>query len=64
MEASTNTKPPRLALSIEECCEALTISKPLFYELVEAGRLRTVKLGRRNVVPMSEVERLLAGDGS
>lgn len=63
MESTAATKPPRLALTIEETCEALTISKPTFYELVGQGRLRTVMLGRRRVVPVSEVERLLA-DGS
>lgn len=61
---SITTGTPRLALTIGETCAALTISKPMFYDLVAQGRLRTVMLGRRRVVPVTEVERLLAGDGS
>lgn len=53
-----------MALTIVETCEALGgISRPMFYDLVASGRLRTVMLGRRRVVPVTEVERLLADDG-
>ena len=64
MESTAATSSPRLALTIEQTCEALTISRPTFYELVAAGRLRTIKVGRRRIVPITEVERLLADDGS
>ena len=53
---------PKLALTIEEACQALTISRPTLYELIASGRIRTVMVGRRRLVPVAELERLLAAD--
>ena len=50
---------PKLALTIEEACQALTISRPTLYELIANGRIRTVMAGRRRLVPVTELERLL-----
>jgi excisionase family DNA binding protein len=54
--------PRRLALSIEETSSLLGISRSLGYELAAQGRIPTVRLGRRVVVPRAALERLLAGD--
>jgi excisionase family DNA binding protein len=45
-------------LSVEETCKQLSISNSFFYLLVKRGQLRTVKLGRRTLVPIGELERL------
>jgi excisionase family DNA binding protein len=58
------TAAPQLALSIEETCEALTISRWTLYDLIAQGRIRTVMLGRRRLVPMAELERLLSDDAA
>lgn len=51
------------ALSVTEFCRALSISRTTFYALLNQGVVRTVSLGRRRLVPSSELARLL-GDAS
>lgn len=50
---------PRLALSIEEACGALGISWDLWHEHV-APDMRMVRLGRRRLVPIAELQKWLA----
>jgi hypothetical protein len=50
---------PKLALSIEEACGALGISWDLWNEHV-AGEVRMVRLGRRRLVPVVEIQKWLA----
>lgn len=47
-------------VSIGEAARRLGLSRATGYELVAAGRLRTVSYGRRRLVPVGEVERLAA----
>jgi len=49
---------PRLALSIEEACEALGVSWDFWREHVAAD-VRIVRCGRRKLVPVTELERWL-----
>ena len=49
----------RLALSISEFCKALNIGRTLAYQLIGQGKLRTVTIGGRRLVPMTEIQRLL-----
>jgi len=42
-----------LLLNVDEAAEALRLSRSLLYELIRSGRLRTVKAGRRRLVPVS-----------
>ena len=51
-------------LSVEETCKQLSISNSFFYLLVKRGQLRTVKLGRRTLVPFAELERLSSNHSS
>lgn len=62
MHASTNTV-PRHAYSLDEAAQSLGISRRTVYELMDAGKLSTVKLGRRRLVPARELERLVALQG-
>lgn len=50
---------PRLALSIDEACGALGISWDLWREHVAAD-VRVVRLGRRRLVPVAELQKWLA----
>ncbi|MGI8630797.1 MAG: hypothetical protein ACR2LV_11630 [Solirubrobacteraceae bacterium] len=50
---------PRVALSIEEACAALGISWDMWSEHV-APHVGIVRLGRRKLVPVRELERWLA----
>ena len=51
-------------LSVEEACKQLSISNSFFYLLVKRGQLRTVKLGRRTLVPFAELEQLSSRQSS
>jgi excisionase family DNA binding protein len=50
---------PKLALSIKEACAALGITWDLWREHVEP-EVRLVRLGRRRLVPVAELQRWLA----
>jgi excisionase family DNA binding protein len=50
---------PRLALRPQEAAEALGVSRDTFDALVADGRVRVVRIGRRVVVPVRELERFL-----
>jgi excisionase family DNA binding protein len=52
----------RETLTVPEVAKALGIGDTLAWRLVQTGELRTVKLGRRRLVPRSAVDDLLQGD--
>jgi excisionase family DNA binding protein len=52
---------PKLALSIVEAGAALGVSRPTIYVMIQRGQLRTVLIGRRRLIPVSELERILSG---
>jgi excisionase family DNA binding protein len=53
---------PRL-LAIKQAIYELGISRTALYELIEDGRLKTVKIGRRRLVPIEAINELIAGLG-
>jgi excisionase family DNA binding protein len=53
---------PRL-LAIKQVIFELGISRTALYELINAGRLKTVKIGRRRLVPIEAIEKLVADLG-
>lgn len=59
---STTESTPKLAYSILETCAALGITRPTLYKLISDGRLRTVTIGTRRLIPATELDRLLAGN--
>jgi excisionase family DNA binding protein len=50
---------PRVALSIQEFGDALGISRPSVYKLIERGEVRTVMVGGRRLIPATELDRIL-----
>jgi len=52
------------AFTVKRFCEHIQISESHFYNLLKAGDIRVIKLGRRVLVPATEVERLLNGGAS
>jgi excisionase family DNA binding protein len=46
-------------LSMAEAATVLTISKRTMTSLVERGRLKTIRVGRRRVVPRAALEEFL-----
>jgi len=47
--------PPRTALTINEACESLGVGWDLFHESIEP-ELRVVRIGRRKLIPVSELQ--------
>lgn len=46
-------------LSVADACRNLCISNSYFYILVKRGDIMPVKLGRRTLVPRTEIERVV-----
>jgi excisionase family DNA binding protein len=51
-----------LLLTVTRAAELLGVSRSSLYQLVAAGRVPVVRLGRAVRVPRRELERLAAGD--
>ena len=50
---------PRHSYSLDEAAQSLGLSRRTLYHLMDAGKLSTVKLGKRRLVPAQELERLI-----
>jgi excisionase family DNA binding protein len=50
----------RQAYTVAEFAHALGLSRAFAYKLIDEGEVRTVRLGRRVLVPRTEVDRILA----
>ena len=48
-----------LAMSPQDAARAIGISRSSLYRLMKQGRIRSVKLGRRTLVPTSELSALI-----
>jgi excisionase family DNA binding protein len=51
-----------LAVSPRKAAKYLDVGHDAIYQLLHEGRLRSVKLGRRRLIPLSELERFLADE--
>src|SRR5437588_543309 len=55
------TKPPRLAYSLKEFCQAAGISLAFYYELKNSGQApREIRLGTRRLISIAEAQRWCA----
>ena len=52
----------RGALSLEEAADYLSLGRTKMFELIRKGELQTIKIGRRRLVPLSALHRLLGED--
>lgn len=59
--AQAQAGPDRL-LSIDEAARALAIGRTALYGEISAGRLRSVKVGRRRLVPSSAIAEFVERD--
>jgi excisionase family DNA binding protein len=51
-----------LAVSPRKAAAYLDVGHDAIYQLIGQGRLRSVKLGRRRLIPLAELERFLADE--
>lgn len=49
-----------LASTIPDTCRRLGIGRTLVYDLLKQGKLRSIKLGSRTLIPEIELQRLVA----
>jgi excisionase family DNA binding protein len=64
-ESQNHNKPveplvPALALTVEDAAKALAIGRTSLFYLLRDGRLRSVKIGSRTVIPVRAIEDFLA----
>lgn len=46
--------------TMTETSQRLCCSRTSLYRLIDQGRIRTVRIGRRQLIPDSEIERFIA----
>lgn len=51
-KANTTATVTPVVYRVEEAAQALRISRDSIYELIRSGRLRTIKVGARRLVPV------------
>ena len=59
MGTAAKTDAPTLAFQIKPFCKNIGIGVTKFYELVKDGKIRTIVVGGRRVVPVDEAQRIL-----
>ena len=55
---------PAVLYDVDEAAEALRLSRSALYELICSGQLRSVKAGRRRLVPVAALAEYVARLGS
>ena len=60
-EEGTRLDGNKLAYSVEEACQTLGIGRALAYELIMSGRLHSIKVGARRLIPASALREFLGG---
>jgi excisionase family DNA binding protein len=50
----------KLAYRIEEAAALLSLSRSLMYELINAGKIRTIKIGRARRITKRQLDEFLA----
>ncbi len=51
----------QLGYSIKNAARAVDCSERTIYNLVDAGKLRMVKVGRRSIIPAADLRALIEG---
>ncbi len=59
MESLVSLPREPLAVSPRKAARYLDVGHDAIYQLIGQGRIRSVKLGRRRLIPVSELQRFL-----
>jgi excisionase family DNA binding protein len=54
----------KVVLTIEEAAEYLKISRPSTYQAAKKGDIPIIRIGRRILVPVSALEKMLSNAGA
>lgn len=49
-----------LAHAIPDACRRIGIGRTKLYQLLEAGEIRAIKIGKKTLIPDSELQRLVS----
>jgi excisionase family DNA binding protein len=60
-ERRPSAREPDRLMSIEQAARALGIGRTALYSEIGAGRIRSVKVGRRRLVPSSAISEVASG---
>jgi predicted DNA-binding transcriptional regulator AlpA len=60
MEASTDSA-ETVTFTIKNFAIKLQISEAMVWKLIAHGQLKPIKIGRRTLIPVTEIQRLLNG---
>ena len=63
VEAPRSEREPARLLSMQQAAKALGIGRTALYSEIGAGRIRSVKVGRRRLVPSSAISEVASGQG-
>jgi excisionase family DNA binding protein len=55
---------PAVLCDVPEAAEALRLSRSALYELIRSGQLRSVKCGRRRLIPVEALAEYVASLGT
>jgi len=53
----------KVVLTVEEAAEVLKISRPSAYQAVQRGEIPVIRIGRRILVPVAALDKMLASAG-
>ena len=59
LDMNTISDPPLLAYRVKAFCASVGLGRTKFYELVRDGKIKTVVIGGRRLVPADEARRLV-----
>jgi excisionase family DNA binding protein len=59
-----NTHPERRVVTVNEAAVMLRISRGAAYEAARRKEIPTIRIGRRLLVPLAALERMLAGNAA
>ncbi len=54
----------RLTYTVEEAAEKLGISRPVAYQAVNRGDIPVIRIGRRILIPVAALQKMLTNAGS
>lgn len=62
--AATQAEPaptavPATVLTVDQAAERLQVSRSLIYSQLRSGELKSLRLGRRRLIPAAEVDRII-----
>lgn len=60
---SMNASPEPLVFRINDACRALSLGRSTLYKLIAEGKLRSINIAGRTLIPRTEIERLITEAG-